>query len=86
MIRLEPNRLIGMLVMPMLSLGKDHVRPTQPNAQEDVQHRPAEASRQRHDGKSEARDCNVCNEVAETVTHSEDGESKDRVRHIQDDA
>ena len=75
MVRFEPYRFIRVFIMPMLALCENHIRPTQANAQEDIQHRAAEARGERHDREAEARDCNVCDEVAEGVADGEDGEA-----------
>ena len=84
--RLIRDRPVRMLVMPLFALVDRHVHARQTYTEQNIQHRAAKASTQRHDGETELRNRNVGNEVSERVANSEDREAKNSVRDAQDDA
>ena len=73
-------------MLPLLCAREAHIEPAHPDAQQDVEHGPAEAGAQRHDGETEPSDGDVCDEVAEGVSEGEDGEAEDGVAPVEDDA
>lgn len=63
-----------------------HVEAAHADAEEDVEHGPAEAGGERHHGVSEAGYGDVGNEVAEGVPDCEDCEAENGVGDAEDDA
>lgn len=75
-----------MALVPALPPPDRHIQARNADAEQDIEHRPAEAGGQRHDGVAEARDGDVGDEVAEGVADGEDGEAEDGVADAEDDA
>ena len=65
--------------------GVDDVRAGDADAEEDVEHRPAEARGEAHGGR-ERRDGDVGDEVREGVPDGEEGEADDGVGESEDEA
>lgn len=63
-----------------------HVEAAEADSEEDVEHGPAEAGAQGHDGVAEAGDGDVGDEVAEGVADGEDGQAEEGVADVEDDA
>ena len=85
-VRPQLDLAVRVLVLPVLRARHRHVQPTQADAQQDVQHRPAKAGRQGHDRVAEARDRDVGDEIAERVAHREHRQPEDGVGHVEHDA
>ena len=73
-----------MFVLVVVRARDEDVRSRQADAEQDVEHGPAEARGQRHDGVAELGDGDVGDEVAEGVADGEDGEAHDGVAHVAD--
>ena len=72
--------------MSAIPIPDHHIQPTNANTQQNIQHRPAKTRTQRHDGIAQSRDRNIRHEIAERVTHGEDGETENGVADAEDDA
>lgn len=86
LIRFEDELAAGVFALPLLGAEDGHVAAAQADAEQDVEHGPAEAGAQRHDGVAEAGDGDVGDEIAEGVADREDGEPEDGVRDVEDGA
>jgi len=84
MVWFKVNGLIGVLVMPMLALGKNHVCAGQTNTEEDVEHGATKTGTEGHDGEAQTGDGDVCHEIAEGVADGENGKAEDRIGHVED--
>lgn len=84
LIRLILELRARVFVLVVVRARDEDVRTAQPDAEQDVEHGPAEARGQRHHRVAELGDGDVGDEVAEGVADGEDGEAHDGVAHVAD--
>lgn len=85
MVRLKLESLIGMFPLATLSAPDQDITPAETYSKQDIEHGPAEAGGEGHDGVAELGDGDVGDEVAEGVADGEDGQAHDGVGHVEDD-
>ena len=86
MVGLELDGPVGVFLMLMFSSLDGNIAATNSNAEQDIQHRTAEACGERHDRESKTGNCDVGYKVSKRIADGKDSETKDGVAHVQYDS